>query len=627
MAGRYEGELILRLAGDAQTAKGHIPTARALVGQVLEQADFNSLNSHLLRRVLPDGTLIVAEKIGALRRATITTGGGSGKRPVRVFDDILTIAGAEEFDASGNRVLPPVILGHDDEMNWTAYFASSRAPGWHAGAATYGDVFPQVMDNDKRLFGGNCFHRNKDGLITSWWSAAICLGPQARHPAKAYSITVYALGMQVYSILEAGGQAGAYNRVLAAAIRDDHLLVLLANLGTLDYPLRPPVPLQEADAWASKLYSDDASPTALMRYKLKTKVDPASWHYYYEADYDTEEVLWADTLVRGYNRWTFDDNTAKFVSVQLPRQPVLLYRFAELVEPLSSDEVIFRVGEQGLTTEPAGDVVFEEGGIQLRLEVTGATALDFVTPTRRFPAIRLSETEVTYTAVLYASPADDRYVLSSIRMETRAAGGNFIGAHRAWLTAVDAGTQTEFSSSPAGTTSPCASYQVLLRNITDLVAGGTGIAKACHAVCGWVYYQTPGFLSEGSNHLGWLNAIQIRYGISGHTAGGLSGGSEPPGPGQPRYWGSTAYFGRQPGAGGTPTVDPIYDPEGYVVLVYANAIGSPHSLVAHRDDAEYENNTYLTSGDVEQLTGGAFDAPYFSPLGKPHPDQPTERPA
>lgn len=626
MNGRYAGELSVRVVGDRDAAPAYLPAARLVMGETLAQAQFNGLGSLSMRRQLKDGAVITAEKIGDINRVTIAPPPRpGGKRPVRVFDDILTCAGADEFNQSGERVLPPVILSHDDEMRWRSYFASSRAPGYYASAGTYLDVFPQVMDNGKRLFGGNCFHRNKDGLVTSWWSAAIFIGPQARHPSKAYSITVYALGMQVFSMFDAGGQASTYNRVMAAAIHEGHLLVLLADLDALEYPLRPAAPLQEADAWASKLYSDLGHRTALFRYKLKTKVDQPSFHYYYEADYDSEQLVWAGSLVRGYNRWTFDDAAGEFVSVQLPHQPVLLYKNAELVEPLGAGEVIFRVGINGVSTEDANDVIFEEGGGQIRLEVVGPAALDYVTPARRIPALRLSETEVTYCAILYGSPVDDCYVLSTIRQATRTGGGNFTGDHRAWLTALEAGVESEFSTSPPGDKAGCSSHQLLTKLLGDVTASGSGIAKACHAACGWIYYKTPGFLSEGVARLGWLTALQLRYGISGHTAGGLSIAGEPSLPGQNRYWMTTAYFGREPGSSGQPTVDPVYDPSGYVVLVYANAIGSKHSVAAHRADAQYDNNTYLTSGDVADLTGGVFAEPYFSPLGKPHPDQPKER--
>ncbi len=628
MAERYVRELVVRVEGDRDAAPAYLPAARTLMGMVLEQASVNDLGTHKLVRHLRDGTVLVAEKIGEINRVTIAPPPPGGRtRPVRVFDDVLALAGAAERDGGGNRVRPPVILSHDDEMRWRAYFASTDAPGYGSGAGTYSDVFPQVMDNEKRLYGGNCFNRNKDGLVTSWWSAAICMGPPARNPARVYSAAVFCLGMPLFDIIDAGNLAVGYNRVLAAAVHDGDLLVLLADLAELDYPLRPNIPEQEADAWASSLYSETANPTALLRYKLKTKVDPVSWHYHYEVDYDSGELLWSASLVRAYNRWTFDGRTGEFVSVQLPRQPVLLYRYAELADPLSADEVIFRLGADGLRTEPAGDIVYEEGGAQVRLVAAGATGLDFVTPLRRIPAVRLSETEVQFTGLLYANPVDDRYVLSNIRQETRTTGAvPFTGAHRAWLTALEAGEATEFSTTEPGTTSPCSGYYLLSKYLTDLAAGGSGISKGCHALCGWLFHKTPGRLTEGAMRVGLLNAAQIKYGIRGHAAGGLSVGGEPDIPGQPRRWSNTVYFGQALDTG-LPTLAPVYDPEGYGVLLYATAVGSDQCVAAHREDSDFTDNTYITKGDFDDLTGDAFEVPYFSMLGKPHPEQPMERPA
>ena len=628
MTGRYAGELFVRVDGDRDAAPAYLPAAKTLMGMVLEQASFNNLGTHKLTRELRDGTVLVAEKIDGINRVTIAPPPPpGGKRPVRVFDDLLVIAGDGEFNGAGVRVRPPVILSHDDEMRWRAYFASSRAIGYYEGAGTYLDVFPDVEKNDKRLFGGNCFHRNKDGIVTSWNSAALFVAPQARNPGRVYSGAVFCLGMLLYTVPEVRGETSIYNRVLAAAIHDGRLLVLVAGLGALSYPVRPHAPAQEADAWMSKLYSDTDNPTALLRYKLKTKTDPISWHRYYETDYDSEEALWEGSLVRGYNRWTFDNDTGKFVSVQLPAQPVLLYKAGVLEEPLSSDEVIFRIGAGGLTTEPAGDVVYEEGGIQVRLEQVGGTDLDFVTPKRRIPAVRLAAAQVTYSGMVYADPVNDNYVLSNIQEDARLTATPVTGQYRTWLTALEKGVGTEFSSM-----SDAAHYvamrHTLAKYLGHLSANGSGIAKVCSAVSGWVDYEDPVSGNYGIREVGQLSAAQTRYGIPGHSAGGYSAGSVSKEGGDWFWFNETidAYFGRVPGTN-DPTMDPVYEPVGYNVMLYSNVVSSEYSLAAHRQDPDYSDNTYLTGGNVDELTGGAFSVPYFSPLGKPHPEQPKERPA
>lgn len=77
MAGRYPGELFVRVVGDERAARDLLPAARLVMGQALEAAETNGLGSYTVRRELQDGSVIVAEKIGDLKRVTISAGGSS----------------------------------------------------------------------------------------------------------------------------------------------------------------------------------------------------------------------------------------------------------------------------------------------------------------------------------------------------------------------------------------------------------------------------------------------------------------------------------------------------------------------------------------------------------------------
>lgn len=74
MAGRYPGELFVRVAGDERAARALLPAARLVMGEALEAASAAGLGTYTLRRRLQDGSVIVAEKIGDLKRVTITAG-------------------------------------------------------------------------------------------------------------------------------------------------------------------------------------------------------------------------------------------------------------------------------------------------------------------------------------------------------------------------------------------------------------------------------------------------------------------------------------------------------------------------------------------------------------------------
>lgn len=79
MAARYPGELFVRVVGDERAAKAHMPAARLVMGKALEMAATNNLGSYVLRQQLQDGSVVVAEKIGDLKRVTITTPEGASK--------------------------------------------------------------------------------------------------------------------------------------------------------------------------------------------------------------------------------------------------------------------------------------------------------------------------------------------------------------------------------------------------------------------------------------------------------------------------------------------------------------------------------------------------------------------
>lgn len=72
MAGRYPGELFVRVVGDERAAQALMPAARLVMGEALEAAALGGTNTYTMRRKLQDGSIVVAEKIGDLNRVTIT---------------------------------------------------------------------------------------------------------------------------------------------------------------------------------------------------------------------------------------------------------------------------------------------------------------------------------------------------------------------------------------------------------------------------------------------------------------------------------------------------------------------------------------------------------------------------
>jgi len=641
MAGRYHGEVMLRLQGNCDHAQAHVVAGRLLMGQVMEQAAFNDLSTHRLIREQADGTLITAEKIGTIARLSIhAPGTGSGQRPVRVFDDLLITGGVSETE-NGQRVRLPVIVSHDKDMHWRAYFAHSKALGYYPGAGTYGDVFPALEKHPDYLLRGNCYQANADGIVTSWTSAAPFIAPKGRHPANVYSNGVYCLGMRL----------AAFNppwKVLCAVIDEDWLYTLISAFDRLDYPLRPAQPAQFGDVWVAPYYSHSPHYLMLGRYPLKTKKIAHSQHLYYGIEAAAGEVIHQGYFLRCYNRWTFDLEKRQFVSVQLPRQPILRYERGVLLEPPSNNEAIVRLGMDGsLTTELANRVIFEENGQQIRLEAVNG-GFDYVTPTRTLPALRASSRETVCNAMVYAHCATDAYVLCrSIRYPS--ADTVF---ERDEMLAWDKGQETFFSQNKPWINTGDWDWR-LAERLPQM--NGSGMATLCYGAFGWVHYdENNPRASQSIVDMGRLTPwSEVNTTAKGLSAGGYSvadllhteeasylkdgqwvwrekvtrlrAGSplestqynEDPNAVHDPQWATTGFLGDGTGP------DPVFV-EQSSVIINANATAHGQVLAAHRRHNGAGSDSYLTGADLNALTGNAFDYKSFCPLGKPHPQQPRE---
>jgi|GEM_PF-1120934 len=641
MAGRYQQEVMLRLQGNRAHAQAHIPTARLLMGQVMEQAAFNDLGTHRLIRQQADGALITAEKIGALARLTIhAPGTGSGTRPIRVFDDLLITGGTTETE-NGTRVRLPVIISHDKDMHWQAYFAHSKALGHYPGAGTYGDVFPALKTHPDYLLGGNCYQANAEGIVTSWHSAAPFIAPKGRHPANIYGSAVCCLGMRL----------AAFNppwKVLCAVIDEGWLYVLISQFEPLIYPLRPAQPAQFGDVWASHYYSQDPHYLMLGRYPLKSKKLAHSQHLYYAIEADAGQVIYQGYFLRCYNRWTFDLEKRQFVTVQLPRQPILRYVRGELMEPPSHNEAIVRLGMDGtVTTELAHRVIFEDNGQQIRLEAVNG-GFDYVTPTRTLPALRTHSAQTVCNAMVYAHCASDHYVLCrSLRYP-------YVDTvfERDEMVAWDKGQETIFSPNKPWVNT--GDWDGILLDVLPHMSG-SGIATLCYGAFGWVHYdETNPYASQSIVDMGRLTPWgEVNISRKGLSAGGYSVADllhteeasylkdgqwvwrekvtrlRAGGPVQNTHynedadqvhlpqWATTGFLGD----GTTP--DPVFIGQSSVVI-NANATGHGQVLAAYRGHNSAGSDSYLTGADVNVLTGKAFDYKSFCPLGKPHRQQPRQ---
>lgn len=68
---RFDQWHLSRVVGDPAAAQPYWAIGRKLLGYAMDEAQRANLGVHVLRRVLPDGAVIIAEKIGSLPRVTI----------------------------------------------------------------------------------------------------------------------------------------------------------------------------------------------------------------------------------------------------------------------------------------------------------------------------------------------------------------------------------------------------------------------------------------------------------------------------------------------------------------------------------------------------------------------------
>ncbi len=632
MAGRYVGEMFVRVAGDRDAAPAYLPVARAVMGEALEQALFNGLGVHKVERRLLDGTRVVAEKIGDLNRVTIAPPPQGGRsRPVRVFDDLLVTAGADAFSGQ-ERIRYPVILTPGD--GWSAYFGGSGATGQDASTAartgTYIDAFPGVDKHPDLLTDGGCYHHSEDGQVVSWVSGVVTLAPYGRHPRTLYGDHVVCLGHVLLSINQVIAASG-YTNVMAAALVGKELLIVVAELDDLHFEARPAEPSRRFDVWSSPIYSDTAHPTALLRVKLREVEDPVSQQLYYKPVYTQDddidaEVLWAGTLVRGYNRWTYTPDGV-FVSVQLPEQPLLKFDRGELVAPLSSNEVIFTLGPSGLSTAPAGNVVtFDPAGEPVSL-VGGGRTFEWVCGPIRLPAYSLTDTELIQSSLEFVDAANNR-AITFTRWERIEENDLVYSGY--YYTAFDQGASSEYAATQGPTHS---AYQMTPR-VWDGVnqkLTGSGIAIAAHAVYGAVIVPENPDEDEDGLYGGMISPPQmapaaLHVARAGYSVGGASGNFE--------YnfgdlrWDTTEGFAPENDVAFTPS--PVLISAVYVSGGFAAGEGYL-AASARRRDRQTGNlyfARYITDGQLSGLTGGAFpESMFFTPLGKPLLAQPWSTPA
>lgn len=256
----------------------------------------------------------MAEKIGDLKRVTITPPPGpGGRKPVRIFEDMVPNAGARSYDdVSGDDVIQPIIFSPvqgEGGLTWDTYFFNADSPGY-SGAAKGPTATCSSVDTRRDILPEstrNWF--NADGEFCAWGSAVSHNASPARHPRSLYGRTVQRLGRLVFAssiYIDEEGANLPWSLVLSAAFRGDWLYMVMAELGSLDYSTRPAESAVMGDAWASPHFSNTPFDYALYACAWYRRWIRRPNQVYFKAKDESHEVLWTGSLVRAYSAWTFN---------------------------------------------------------------------------------------------------------------------------------------------------------------------------------------------------------------------------------------------------------------------------------------------------------------------------------
>lgn len=406
-AERYTDWTGIRVVGNRAAAAQYVPFARKLLGYVMQDAAHNSLGVNAMRRELADGTVVIAEKIGAIPRITIIPGpDGGAMRPVKLFSDFVIWPSG---DAENDAVYPVIAQQHDE--GWRSYFYKQSSAGYDEVAAdargTYKEVFPDAIPAG----GFSWTWRNDRGECLNIYTGESYWVPKFRHPYTLYSYRVLHCGhvcldLSKYKTAGGGSLQDISPDILGAAFRDGHLYVMCSFLSVLTYNAPPRAPVKPLEIWTSPQFSSTTTTYYLRRFKLRVITDPRSNVDHYEVIDGSDVLLWSGTIAGTamYGPWHFNKDVTQVVTFGAPLQTFLAWRRFIHYETGPDEETSGLVGGSGIrfavtigagdaisaAYTNAGDVIAEEDGITMRLVARGAGSYSYVVGATSYPAVAIN---------------------------------------------------------------------------------------------------------------------------------------------------------------------------------------------------------------------------------------------
>lgn len=310
MAVRHHNWTHVHVVGDRDQASAYLPEARKLLGQVIEDAQHNGLQTHQMTRRYQDGAVIVAEVRGGIPRVTITPPAREGEDPrPEPPDDFVVWARALGLDDGIDPVHPQQILKSPGRA-WRPYVFNDDVPlGYREG--TYAGIFPRGLRH-----AGNIDWKGASGVRLSWY------GPSARTFLDAYVNTDRIYGRRVFcmgQVLldtdeyadEAPEQDHPRRYVLGAGIHEasGQLLVVQSTTGE-GYTDLSPIPQQTLRVADPMVYHEDTR-ISVYSYQLEVEPDAAGVQRYRVVPGSRVERAFLDS---GYREpWFFNEDGSEAV--------------------------------------------------------------------------------------------------------------------------------------------------------------------------------------------------------------------------------------------------------------------------------------------------------------------------
>lgn len=307
-AGRDTDWTHVRVIGSRAAAAPYLPFGRKLLGFVRQDAAHNGLQTHKVRKWLPDGALIVAEVHGLQPIITIVPPVRGGGDTLMEEDRIVVLArwagGLAGIDADHpEQWLDVPGETRDIEDGWATRFHDASIPAYETFAGEKG-VYATLRNRKAFPNGtrhaGNCDHRNTKGERVSWYGPACRVLTEAYVvPHLQYGAKVFALGKPIIDFEEEGD---GLPTVYGAGLHGGWLYVAHGDMPPIgDYDI-----YDEAGEGAGRYYDTEYNVVTftICRYRASLS-NPGTGAARRVVSYASKEVLWTSAQPMGRHPWVF----------------------------------------------------------------------------------------------------------------------------------------------------------------------------------------------------------------------------------------------------------------------------------------------------------------------------------